>query len=382
MVGGVQALKVRPLPVEKAGVALLAAFVFFTLSALHLESRLLIQFNFEMILFLFAAALYLPAFVFTDDDTTRLTGWMALAVFLAVCPLLSSFANDQNLRVLFDSEYRSWVKALLLFPLLPWVCRKVKGRSAVVDALLAGIFIFCLIVQYRFHVLGEMRLLDDRPKVHVKNGDPNFICVLAAVAIPFALYKWRQATRFKWIYLFVLGLTAYTVLITESRMGLLSVAAGLGVSVAFAPKGLRLAAAWVLGIVLIGTLFFGDTVGRFKSLADASNHQRWRSIQTGWKLAQEKPFFGFGWGESAKHFYRVTGHDRLMSEASPLAVHNTPLQLWGELGVVGLIAFGALLLGAFGAAFPSARRGDPLGVAALGALTILCLNLLTLPSQE
>lgn len=215
---------------------------------------------------------------------------MALVALLAISPLLSSLANHQNLKVFYHSEYRSWVKALLLFPLVPWVCRKARGRSSVVDALLAGIFIFCLIVQYRFHVLGEMRLLDDRPKVNVKNGDPNFICVLAAVAIPFAIYRWRQAEKWRFLYLAVLALLAYTAVITESRMGVFSIGAGLAVSVAFAPKGLRRAAAWVLGLLLLSTLFLGDTVGRFRSLSDASNHQRWRSIQTGLQLSQEKPF--------------------------------------------------------------------------------------------
>lgn len=49
---GVQTLQLSRIGVERIGVVLLAAFVFFTMSALHLESRWLIQFNFEMILFL------------------------------------------------------------------------------------------------------------------------------------------------------------------------------------------------------------------------------------------------------------------------------------------------------------------------------------------
>ncbi|MCB0403245.1 MAG: O-antigen ligase family protein [Bdellovibrionales bacterium] len=380
MAEGVQTLRTKPSQTDRIGIGLLSAFVFFTLSALHLESSILVRFNFEMILFFCAAALYVPAFVLSDSP--QMTGWMALVACLAMSPLLTSMVNQQDLRVLFDSEYRSWVKALLLLPLLPWICRKKPGRDVVVDALLAGLCIFCLIVQYRFHFLGEMRLLDDRPKVHVKNGDPNFICVLAAVAIPFALHKWRQAEKTKWVYFLVLLLLSYTVLVTESRMGLLSVGVGLAVAAVFARKGLRLAAVGVLGLLILGTVFLGDAVGRFRSLSDASNHQRWRSIQTGWQLAQEKPFFGFGWGESAKHFYRVTGHDRLMSEASPLAVHNTALQMWGELGFFGLVLFGALFFGALGAAFPAAKRGDPLGIAALSALTILSLNLLTLPLKS
>lgn len=349
---------------------LVAGVVFLSLSAAHLEVPRLVEWELELIL---VAALA------TFHFAWGVTPLLPLALLLMAAPLVSSLSNGGRLEVLMHPEYRSWAKALIVLPLIPILCRTEKQKRLLLDAVFAGAVVFAAIVLYRFFVLGEMRASDDRPFLLVKNGDPNFICVILAVSLPLLLLNTVGSLRAR-NYLAVavrsagLVLVVIAISVTESRMGILSVFVGLAFLTARLPaelKSLRtlLFAGGLIALAAVASL--GNVWERFNSMNDASNRERLRSLVTGAHMLLERPVFGYGWNSSPRHYYEVTGHDRLKSEARPLAVHNTPLQIGAELGIFGLGLYSLIFLWV-------AQR---LGSFCLASLVILSMNLMTLPLQ-
>jgi len=368
----------------------LCLFAFLTISAAHLEVPFLVHLGIELLLVGALCVFYLPALIAPsrDGDTYRVTRTLICCLFVMSAPLLSSFANGLRLEVLNNPEFRSWAKALLVLPLMPWLCRQARQRESLLDALLFGAAVFSLIVFFRFYVLGEMREIDERPKLKVKNGDPNFICTIFAIAIPFALYKIRSAFQAGKklrlaAYTVCLALCAACVFISESRMGLLSLTAGIAVLMVATPMARRIKALLLTGfLVVMATALLAGRVGdRFKSMDDESNRERLKSLVTGAEMFVRRPAFGFGWGTSPKHFYEITGHGRLLSEARPLSVHNTFLQLLAEMGMMGFFAYLSLYLTVLLAILQVVRAKGTIGRFCLASFVILSLNLTTLPLQ-
>ncbi len=366
-------------------------FACLTLSAAHLEVSMLTHMGLELILVGLLCSFYLPTLFQANATADRygVARILTCCLLMLSAPLLSSLANGARLEILMNPEFRSWAKALLVLPLMPWLCRTARRRESLLDALVFGAAAFALIVFYRFYVLGEMREVDERPKLHVKNGDPNFICVIFAVALPFVLYKIQSAyqagKRFALVwYAICFALFAACVIITESRMGLISLLAGVVVLILTIPvqnRKLKIALAAAFFILVGSTVLGGRVADRFKSMDDESNRERIKSLVTGAQMFVRRPAFGFGWGTSPKHFYEITGHGRLMSEARPLSVHNTFLQLMSELGMMGLFAYLSLYLTVLVSILNALRVDRRLGCFCLGAFVILSMNLTTLPLQ-
>lgn len=370
---------------------LLCLFAFLTVSAAHLEHPLLVQLGIELLVVGALCLFYLPTLLVPNAVAEKygVARILTCCLLMLSAPLISSFANGARLEVLMNPEFRSWAKALLVLPLMPWLCRTARRRQSLLDAVIFGAFAFALIFLFRFYVLGEMREVDQRPRLHVKNGDPNFICVIFAVVLPFVVYK-IQGTLQRGKRLAALWFTACLVLfstcvvITESRMGLLSLLVGMVVLILTIPvqsRKLKVGLATAL-FLLVGSNFLGGRVAdRFKSMDDESNRERIKSLVTGGYMFVRHPAFGFGWGTSPKHFYEVTGHGRLMSEARPLSVHNTFLQLLSEMGMAGLFAYLSLYLTVLVSILNALRVDRRLGCFCLGAFVILSMNLTTLPLQ-
>ncbi len=368
----------------------LCLFAFLTISAGHLEVPFLVHLGIELLLVGALCAFYLPALIVGDknSDTYGVARILTCCLLVMSAPLLSSMANGLRLEVLNNPEFRSWAKALLVVPLMPWLCRQARQRESLLDSILFGAAVFALIVFFRFYVLGEMREVDERPKLKVKNGDPNFICTIFAIAIPFALYKIQAALRSGRklalaAYTVCLALFGACVFITESRMGLLSLTAGIAVLMVATPMAKRLKTL-LLGaflVVMATSLLAGRVGDRFKSMDDESNRERIKSLVTGAEMFIRRPAFGFGWGTSPKHFYEITGHGRLLSEARPLSVHNTFLQLLAEMGMMGFFAYLSLYLTVLVSILQVVRARGTIGRFCLASFVILSLNLTTLPLQ-
>ncbi len=367
----------QSLPLLLTPLPYLAAFVFLVVTSLHQEWEVLAQIHLELLVTaaaLGAAAVSLIAERRALDRARVLT---LICLVLIGAPLVSSLANNGFLGVVDAPEYRSWVKMLCVAPAIYLFC---SGKSAerFLDVIFLSNLVFAGVFLYRFFVLGEAREYDARPLLQWKNGDPNFMCLIFAAPIPLVLYRissWRISAK-KQIarHVFLAAVFLFCAVVTESRMGLLSIAAAFGYLLRRMPRSMQ-AAALVLG----AGLFYGGISERFAHVADASNYYRVKSMIAGFELFTTSPFFGHGWDSGMTHFFEVAGYPRFLSETPPLNVHNTPLQLLAELGFYGLAAYTALIVFTLR---EIRANPHPIAVYSLASLIIVLMNLMTLPLQS
>lgn len=120
-----------------------------------------------------------------------------------------------------------------------------------------------------------------------------------------------------------IALVLFTVLLSQSRGGLLSAMLVFGIYVVrrYGLWTMIPAAALALPVLVLG--------GRSGSSADVSTQMRYEAWATGLDLVKRNPIFGVGQGQFVDHHY--------------LTAHNSFVLAMAELGLVGLFLFVAIL---------------------------------------
>ena len=155
---------------------------------------------------------------------------------------------------------------------------------------------------------------------------------------------------------------------TDSRGGVLALIVALACTAAFwlaqsslshggrllVTAGVLLAAAILVGLdPRLRSLVLN---WRWNALASESNRQRTAMLEAGWLMGRDRPLTGFGPGTVPLVYPRYRA--RLSGGVDDvLQLHNTPAQLWAELGAPGVIAALLLLVGVAGRA--GGWRGRP-----------------------
>ena len=314
---------------------------------------------------------------------------MLICALLAISPVLSSLANTEYLGVLEDRGYQSWLKGLVAVPFLYAAFRSGSLRRRLIDLLLLSLVLFCTVLLYRYFILGEAREYDQRPLLHTKNGDPNFICTFLAIGVPFGI---SQCLVFYekgkgWVSVLYGAVTLFLIIgaaVTQSRMGLISV----GISLLFIVFTVKLSVrkTRLLGIgglaIAFALFFYGRSIGhRFSTINDESSHGRLKSYVNGAKLFIENPLFGKGWDASPQYFFQNAGYPLFRLDSPQLVVHNTPLQLMADLGLYGFLAYLWLMAFVTRRIWFGVRYGDRLSVFSAASFLALVLNFLTLPME-
>ena len=165
------------------------------------------------------------------------------------------------------------------------------------------------------------------------------------------------ARRWRGLWLFAATLALVLVLTTSSRGGVLALvtmlacAAAIWLARSSLGGGRRLLV--VAALLLAAGTFVGinprlrDLVihGGWNDPAIESNRQRAAMLQAGWLMGQDRPWVGFGPGTVSLVYPRYRA--RLSGGVDDvLQLHNTPLQLWAELGAAGVVAGLLLIVGA------------------------------------
>ena len=184
-------------------------------------------------------------------------------------------------------------------------------------------------------------------------GDPNFFGLLQASLIPLTIYSRRNARSEaeKWMYSGVLVYVMVAAAGAGSRSGAIGAALALMVSMLTKPglsagRRVRTTVVAVLagGALFVG-LFFVNPVNAARGFADrgAGRLDFWTVTI---ELIKEQPLSGFGFGQ-----VRVLIPERLAStpgvleldeKRTEVSAHNTFLDIAGDLGVVGLLAWVAV----------------------------------------
>jgi O-antigen ligase len=173
-------------------------------------------------------------------------------------------------------------------------------------------------------------------------NDPNDLCLALSLGTFISLYHvevHRGIARLLWLAPPVLFL--YTLVLTQSRGGLLSLAAGLLV-VGGSRFGWRRAVALAV-LVLPALLVFASARQTSFDVTDKENtgQTRVQLWSEGFELFRQSPVFGIGSGEYA--------------EKVGLVAHNSYVHAFTELGFCG----GTLFVGAFYSAIAALARLDP-----------------------
>ena len=189
-------------------------------------------------------------------------------------------------------------------------------------------------------------------------ADPNFLCLYILIGLPFLWLYASLNTGFKKILLLSLMLPMFVgAARTGSRMGLLTLVAGLLLYLVFASVKQRLIVIVTGGVLLILALFFlpQRITERFTTYFEAHSAQgeeaaesaefRKRVLIRGLELTAEHPFFGVGPGEFMDAEAAEAGGEghRGMWHYT----HNSYTELSSETGIAGLVLFVIALFGAY-----------------------------------
>lgn len=197
--------------------------------------------------------------------------------------------------------------------------------------------------------------------------DPHVAAFFFGMSACLALGLYHATKRGWW-----LGVTLVLVaadLLTFSRGGYIGLAAGFGVWGAYYLKARISARAlvWIVGGIPLMTLVGWPVISRFISsflFADASSIERfvlWEEALSVWGQA---PVLGLGLGQYAEYAYPWLGN------SLPYYAHNLYLDIGVELGLLGLLAWIAMLLAPLLAAWGRAWQSGGVALGAAAALAV------------
>jgi O-antigen ligase len=206
-------------------------------------------------------------------------------------------------------------------------------------------------------------------------ADPNFYARILLVAIPLSIAFAIAERRRRWRFAYILAACAITAgtLLTYSRGAMLAVA-GMAVLLLFAwPLRARHAAFAAVTAVLLLAVLPSDITKRMFTLQtlvpgkaealelDSSVEERKLLVRAGMGMFADHPIGGVGPANFEAHFDQYA--DRAGSAAydyHPAGTRKFPHGLWVEIaaesGLVGLIAFGSILVIAFAAIWRARHR--------------------------
>ncbi len=205
-------------------------------------------------------------------------------------------------------------------------------------------------------------------------GDPNELAAILvpAVAIAAFLIPTTRAPLMRWLLFSLVLVTSLALFFTQSRGGILALAVVLVVTPFLAgPVRLR-ALLVIIAVAALGIGYFAlvappqaiQHVTKFSVGSGTGREDLWRvSIQ----MFNDHPVGGVGTGnfqviepKYALHDINLTRPDLVVD--TPKVAHNTYLHILTELGLIGITAFGAMLVGSLLIATRAirtfARRGE------------------------
>lgn len=196
--------------------------------------------------------------------------------------------------------------------------------------------------------------------IELTYGEFNSVAMSAVVSLPLWLFLYRCREELTWEWsvpwrrcyqfgvLFYPLLVVVSVWLTNSRAGMLGLPAFIVVALFVRSEGVRWGRAVLLVTVMLAGLWLvtpSQQKDRLRTLwdpqagpanAQASVGGRVEGFLAAWQMLQADPVTGIGVGNFVS--YRVARVDGV-----PLVAHNLPGQILGETGLLGGLAFAAMV---------------------------------------
>ncbi|NJL49220.1 MAG: polymerase, partial [Leptolyngbyaceae cyanobacterium SM2_5_2] len=217
-------------------------------------------------------------------------------------------------------------------------------------------------------------------------GHQNYVAGYLVLALPLLVGLALEAKGWqRWLWAGATGLGLLTLYTTSSRGGWLALFSsgllGVGIALIYSPLPRRLVLALgsgALGVTVLAILSNSRFRQILTNLAQgnfAGGELSYRVVTNavGWRMGQSHPFTGVGPGSVplVYQFYRPhwAGRDAELQ----FQLHSTPAQLWGELGIWGVLvplALAAVLVAWVGRWIKHDARQTPTG---LSPVLVWCL---------
>lgn len=262
---------------------------------------------------------------------------------------------------------RQWLVAIVFFFLVPQLTVSSAQRRQVLIALFAAAFLVAIlgISQHLFGLSVIPQLAPPAANFANKNMAVHFIVLLFPIGTFLFLTAKKDTTA--WATSLMLSQIVVYLIYTQTRAGWLAVTCQFLLFVILRKAtGLNLSLLWsrqkkwamltsllvVLTMMNIGPAGFTpgyEAVGlRAASIASIQgNHVRFAIWTDTLSLIQQHPLLGVGLGNLKIHFPSVQKESLFLHTQYLKDAHNDYLQIWAELGLVGLTLF-ACLIGSLG----------------------------------
>jgi O-antigen ligase len=396
------ALAVAGIVVALALVAMLAPAARRRPAAVALAAVVALPFRFSIIsggtggvlLLLYAviAAGAVALAVWDDPGEEPAIGWLerALAAFVVIYALQALYTPDPARAA--ESICFFYAPFALLFVLLRRVRweRALIARAAAVVLALVAVFVAVALVEYAARRLLFHPALNANQRYFRVNSlfyDPNIFgrfVALAMVGVAAAM-MWESSRRRVLLAAVVLALLWLGLAVSVSQSSVVALLAGVAVIAAarFPPR--LVAAAVVLVLALVAVVAVADRGSLHLNLSDtsaANNTTGGRAslVKEGLNLFAARPLQGFGSASFSCEYLRHSRgtHAYACGSATPAGVtsesHTTPVTIAAEQGVIGLLAYLALLLAAAATLARGGLRHRPVRVALLAAFVALVVH--------
>jgi len=294
-----------------------------------------------------------------------LLAWTAVAYVTA---LVATVANARDIGDWAGESYRWGVAAVVLI-VASTVVQERRDRRWLLAALGLGIVGSFAVAVYQLWTRSGPETFNQRGLLRVYGffGEPNpFAAYLEIAVLPFAAmvatawwYRDGAISRpLVAISLTVGAIGTATLLLTQSRGGLLGLLTGIAIIVWYAAE--RPGRILVIGGSLFTVLVLTTPVGRdvrealgfdalFADKAQVTSknfavHERMAHWGAAFRMWQEKPLLGIGAGNVSERFRELTPEWRFRIPRGH--AHNNYLQAAAQAGSIGLICYLALLVAA------------------------------------
>jgi putative inorganic carbon (HCO3(-)) transporter len=235
-----------------------------------------------------------------------------------------------------------WISAVLLFWMIVNLVQTSRDAAVLLGPILVGASLMALWGVYQVFrpPLIEEAWVDPTQgpviRVFASMGNPNYLAEYMSLFLPLGLALWLQHPKRRLELGFMLGLMALALFLTGSRGGWLALVISIGILVFM--RAPRLTPFMLLGGLAMPLVLPTSVLMRIASafsLADTSNLYRvniWRGVS-----AMMEQFWALGAGLGAPAFAAVY-LQFMLPEARAAHAHNLYVQLFAEMGILGLIA--------------------------------------------
>jgi len=204
-------------------------------------------------------------------------------------------------------------------------------------------------------------------------GDPNFYGQLLVAILPLALDRmWGERTlRLRVIGAGAAAVIAAATVLTFSRGAAVALGAVvLMMAIVYRPSIRSIAGVALVGLLAIPFLPPGYVdrlttladVGSVEGATDASIRGRTAEVTAGWLMFTSHPLTGVGYGLYPANYQEYVAGLGIELRSEARNAHSLYLEVAAETGLPGILAMGALILGAMAALARGRRRFEEIGL--------------------